>query len=283
MQGPLSNILPDGRRLHLNHGPIDLIIEAWGQDQKQAYIQAENRFQTILAELVDELDLLRSSDFQQLPNGDVARRMYQAVASHKDVFVTPMAAVAGAVADEICSSMCNGLNLDKAYVNNGGDISVYLGQKQSLSAAIHDGRDAGRIVFTHDNPERGLATSGWRGRSHSLGIADAVSVVAMSAAKADVAATLVANAVDLPEHPEIKRQPANQLAPDSDLKDMKVTVGVGQLSENEISAAIRSGEKAARTMLANGTISAASIFLQGQNVLIGGQYFHQIAPANVTP
>ena len=34
-------------------------------------------------------------------------------------------------------------------------------------------------------PHRGVATSGWRGRSHSLGIADSVTVVARNAAAAD--------------------------------------------------------------------------------------------------
>ena len=48
---------------------------------------------------------------------------------------------------------------------------------------------------------RGIATSGWRGRSFSLGIADAVTVLAATAAEADAAATMIANAVDLPGHP----------------------------------------------------------------------------------
>ena len=50
---------------------------------------------------------------------------------------------------------------------------------------------------------RGIATSGWRGRSFSLGIADAVTVLAATAAEADAAATVIANAVDLPGHPAI--------------------------------------------------------------------------------
>ena len=30
MSGPQASLLSDGRRLHLNHGPIDLIVEAFG-------------------------------------------------------------------------------------------------------------------------------------------------------------------------------------------------------------------------------------------------------------
>ena len=31
MQGPQVTWLQDGKRLHLNHGPIDLIVEAFGE------------------------------------------------------------------------------------------------------------------------------------------------------------------------------------------------------------------------------------------------------------
>src|SRR5260370_29537491 len=85
---------------------------------------------------------------------------------------------------------------------------------------------------------RGIATSGWRGRSFSLGIADAVTVLAAQAAAADAAATIIANAVDLPGHPAIVRVPARELAPDSDLGDMPVTQGVGELAGEEVNQAL---------------------------------------------
>ncbi|WP_456389916.1 UPF0280 family protein, partial [Profundibacter sp.] len=193
-----ASLLPDGR-LHLNHGPIDLIIQAWGADRLIAFEQATERFQTVLNELASELPLLRAPVSHIGPTGRIARKMANAVARHTDSFVTPMAAVAGAVADEVCRAMCSGLTLTKAYVNNGGDIAIHLGAGQHLNCAIHAGHDAGRVLLSADQPARGLATSGWQGRSHSLGIADAVTVIARTAAKADVAATLIANAVDLPD------------------------------------------------------------------------------------
>ena len=63
MSGPQAAMLADGRRLHLNHGPIDLIVEAFGatQEREAAYAQAAERFQTILTELVDELPALRQA------------------------------------------------------------------------------------------------------------------------------------------------------------------------------------------------------------------------------
>ena len=46
MTGAQAALLADGRRLHLHHGPIDLVIEADGSPQEiqLAYAQARNRF-----------------------------------------------------------------------------------------------------------------------------------------------------------------------------------------------------------------------------------------------
>lgn len=265
---PQASLLLDGR-LHLNHGPIDLIIQAWGPDQQMAYEQATARFQTVLSELAAELTALRAPVSSARPVGKIARNMFKAVARHSDTFVTPMAAVAGAVADEICRAMCDGLRLDKAYVNNGGDIAIHLGAGQHLSCAIQADIDAGCVMLTADQPARGLATSGWRGRSHSLGIADAVTVLADNAAQADVAATLIANAINLPNHPLIRRQAANTLSPDSDLGQLDVTTAVGPLTNTEVSTALAAGQIVAHDMVRSGKIIAAALFLRGQNCYAG--------------
>ncbi len=264
---PQASLLPDGR-LHLNHGPIDLIIQAWGPDRRAAFDQATARFQTVLSELASELPLLRAVTPTQ-PTGKIARKMALAITHHPDTFVTPMAAVAGAVADEVCHAMCHGLALDKAYVNNGGDIAIHLTPTHHLTCAIHAGSDAGHVTLTADQPARGLATSGWHGRSHSLGIADAVTVIARTAAAADVAATLIANAVNLPDHPTITRQPANTLNPDSDLGPRRVTTAVGPLTDADIAAALTAGKTLANDMIRTGKITAAALFLRSQNCYAG--------------
>ncbi len=267
MQGPLARML-DARRLHLQHGPIDLIVEAFGPDWHRALTQAEARFPTVLTGLVAELDLLRAPLRLVRPTGPVAVRMTAAVAPFRQ-FVTPMAAVAGAVADEVLAAMITGCRLDKAYVNNGGDVAVWLAEGQELIAAVSDRGDAGRVRLRADLAARGIATSGWRGRSHSLGIADAVTVVARDAAVADVAATLIANAVDLPGHPLVARVPASDMSPDSDLGARLVTVDVGPLDTAEIQAALAAGQKAAAAMLGDGLIAAAALFLADQTALVG--------------
>ena len=122
-----------------------------------------------------------------------------------------------------------------------------------------------------DDPVRGIATSGRHGRSFSLGIADAVTVLAKTAAQADAAATIVANAVDLPDHSAIIRLPATELQPDSDLGDRLVTRDVGPLTEQEIEEALEAGARRARQLLAAGLIEGAALRLLGETVVVGAR------------
>jgi uncharacterized protein len=270
-------LLPDGRRLHLNDGPIDLIIEGFGAaDQIQlAHRSATARFVTVLDELCAELPLLRREpNLESWPTGVIARRMSNAVLPYSaQIFITPMAAVAGAVAEEILGAMKSTASLDKAYVNNGGDIAIHLAPGQQFVIGMIERPDRpsvfGTATLAADQPIRGIATSGWRGRSFSLGIADAVTVLADTAAMADGAATIVANAVDLPGHPAISRLRACDLAPDNDLGERMVTQGVSELTDGEIAAALTAGVKCACSLLASGLIRAAALHLQGQTQVVG--------------
>jgi ApbE superfamily uncharacterized protein (UPF0280 family) len=275
MSGPQASLLSDGRRLHLNHGPIDLIVEAFGlpEERKKAYAQAIDRFQTILTELVAELpDLRKRAHLEPRPfAGTIARRMEAAVSRLSSVFITPMAAVAGAVAEEVLAALIAGRRLDRAYVNNGGDIALWLAPGRSLGLAIagtgHGLSD--RVEIGSGDKVRGVATSGWRGRSFSLGIADAVTVLARTAAGADAAATVIANAVDLPGHPGIARTPARLLAPDSDLGDRLVTTGVSGLSAKDVAVALGRGLAVAEELRGCGLIEAAVLFLDGESRVCG--------------
>ena len=205
---PQIAMLADGRRLHLQDGPIDLIVEARGSgaNLRAAYDAAARRFTGLLDTLCEELVELRkpANPFTCVLQGKVARRMNAAVAPYAaDHFITPMAAVAGAVAEEILGAMVNAASLDRAYVNNGGDIALHLGESQRFTVGLVDRPDQPGLMQTTiigaDDPARGIATSGRHGRSFSLGIADAVTVLARTAAQADAAATIIANAVDLPD------------------------------------------------------------------------------------
>jgi hypothetical protein len=267
-------MLPDERRLHLHDGPIDLIVEGFGSRTEicAAYQAAARRFLTILDELCAELPLLRSPAGRNdvTARGVVARRMADAVGPFTTQhFITPMAAVAGAVAEEILGAMTTAANLSRAYVNNGGDIALHLAAVESFEIGMIERPDRpslfGSIKLHASQPARGIATSGWRGRSFSLGIADAVTVLAERAALADAAATIIANAVDLPNHPAIVRVPAREIAPDSDLGERLVTRAVGDLTPREIDQALHSGVVVARQFIRRGLICAAAFGLQGQS------------------
>ncbi len=260
----------DGGREHWQHGPINLIIDAWGDGVAvhRAFEDAWLRFQGVLAELVDELALLRSpASSHPNPNGQIARRMVAATLPFAPEFITPMAAVAGCVAEEICEIFATRPGVSRACVNNGGDIAVHLAHGQRLSVGIvanaYTPALEGDIALSSEMVVRGIATSGWRGRSYSLGIADSVTVLARSAGEADAAATMIANAVNA-AHPAIARAPANTRKDDSDLGARLVTIDVGSLPHAVRDAALDAGWRAAGAYAARGLIVGAALALQGQ-------------------
>lgn len=265
----------DGR-LFLQHGPIDLIVEMFGRGAEvdEAYHQAADCFHDVLNGLVAELPLLRRPLGAAYPmfQGHIAQAMARAAWPHREDYVTPMVAVAGAVADAVLAAAVAGRALEKGYVNNGGDIALYLSPDASLEAGVvadvSQGALSGLVALHHHMPVRGIATSGWRGRSHSLGIADTVTVLADTAAQADGAATMIANRVTI-DHPGIARQPANELDPDSDLGPQLVTVGVVDLPEGARRAALLAGVDRARGLLAMGIIHGALLSVGDQAATVG--------------
>ena len=273
---PYAAMLPGGR-LHLQHGPIDLIVLADGDAPAvhAAYAALAAWFATVLDELCRELPALRSParPGRTVMAGPVARRMEAAVLPHAAAgFITPMAAVAGAVADAALATLLGAAPLRRAFVNNGGDIAVHLSAGQGFDIGLVDRPDQPGLFagarLAHDHGIGGVATSGWRGRSFSLGIADAVTVCAASAAQADAAATVIANAVDLPGHPAIRRAAAATLQPDSDLGSRPVTRDVGPLAAADVAAALQAGTAAAQGLLASGLIAAAALRCQGETRLV---------------
>ena len=277
--GGASAWLLSGSRLHLQHGPIDLIIDAIGEPSEvtSAYRQATEAFSSVLDTLAAQLPLLRQPlDLHSrvfLFRGEVARRMFRAAEPCMRHEVTPMIAVAGSVADHVLAALRAGRSLKQAQVNNGGDIALYLGSQGRYrvgicaSPASTDHPDV--ITLDAGCGVGGIATSGWQGRSHSLGIADAVTVLARHAAQADVAATLIANAVDLPASSRVQRLPACLLSPYSDLGERPVTVAVETLSAAEKAQALGAGLAFARQLLARGLITGACLKLQGESRVAG--------------
>jgi hypothetical protein len=277
--------LPDGR-WHFQHGPIDVVIGADGDSRavEAAHEAAWRRFETILAELVAELPALRRPvrDGDCPLEGVVARRMWHACFPYRDRHVTPMAAVAGSVAQELVAAYDRD-GVARAIVNNGGDIALHLAPGASVRVGLcadlarhvpranHATLTPDADVDVHaDMPVRGVATSGWRGRSLSLGIADSVTVLAATAAEADAAATMIANAVDVADA-RIVRRPARDVRDDSDLGEIPVTVDVPPLEDALVREAIASGLARAREIERAGLLATALIVCQGRSASLADE------------
>jgi ApbE superfamily uncharacterized protein (UPF0280 family) len=279
-------VMLSGTRLHLSEGPIDLVIWADGAPETVAcaYRAAGRRFDGLLAELCAELAMLRMPLRADLPpfQGTTARRMAEACWPHRAVYITPMAAVAGAVAEAVLATMTTAAPLARAYVNDGGDIALHvtpgtslaIGVVRSLEKAVPEGE----IQIGYDMPVRGVATSGRHGRSFSLGIADAVTVLARDAPSADAAATLIANAVNVDDSTIVRRS-ATALDPDSDLGNRLVVVEVGPLMPCQIASALDAGVARAEAMRAAGLIEAALLTFAGEWRSVGTPVVaHMAAP-----
>jgi len=257
---------------------MDLIVEAHGDVHAvaAAHERAWLRFREVLNELVHELPALRSPVGLKCPlQGGVARRMWDACQPFSATFITPMAAVAGSVAEEILTCF-SAQGVRRAWVNNGGDIALYLTEGEAARVGVvadiagqgvaHLRNSLvidGVFCITSAMPVRGVATSGWRGRSHSLGIADSVTVLAGSAAQADAAATMVANAVNV-DVAGIERRSACEIKDDSDLGAIPVTVNVPTLANDQVHRALQAGLHKARELQEAGHLWCALLSCQGR-------------------
>ena len=267
--------LPAGR-WHFHHGPMDIIIGAAGDASalNDAHARAWQRFQGILQELVQELpELRRPVQGACSVHGPIAQRMWLACKPYQHSFITPMAAVAGSVAQELVQ-FYQAEGIQRAWINNGGDIALHLTDKKSVRVGLYAKLEKfnaeqlqngitldGQLEILGDSPVRGVATSGWRGRSFSIGIADSVTVLARTAAQADAAATVIANAVNI-EDARIVRRPACEIKDDSDLGSRLVTVDVALLPPELVSQALAAGLACALSLRAQGLICSAVLVCQ---------------------
>jgi uncharacterized protein len=102
-------------------------------------------------------------------------------------------------------------------------------------------------------------------------------VLGRTAAAADAAATLIANAVDI-QSSAVSRRPARALDPDSDLGNRLVTVGVGPLTAAEIEAALAAGLARAETWRRQGLIIDAALMLAGETRVLAAALLPQPPP-----
>jgi len=283
MQRATASWIRHGQSLHLHHGPISLLVQVEGRQSQceKAYAAAATAFAPLLESLVSELPRLRTElkPGSMPPNTPVGRIMYEACIPFLAERVTPMASVAGAVAQFVLTAICEAADLKRAWINNGGDIAFFLTPGSQFDCGIIPNLQSieleGVVSLGFDSPCRGIATSGRAtrgqgGRSFSLGIADAVTVIAEQASVADAAATLIANHIDLPGHPGVIRQRANQIEMDTDLGEREVVVKVLPLSFEEVSIALDRGVAVAEQWIGQGYIHSAVLCLAGFKRILGG-------------
>lgn len=264
-------------------GPMTLTISAWagGEARPVMAAQAARQALRLLAVLADFQNYLKRP-VSELPADRPAPTVVKRARDAAEAVgrgLTPLAAVAGAVADEL-ADLALELGADKVIVNNGGDVALRLGPGQTAQAGLrafpaHDAQAEqsgeapllGRLNISATDNIGGVATSGWGGRSFSQGLADAVSVWAASAALADAAATALGNAVTA-EVEGVMKRPARELDPASDLGAALVTVQVPELSLEERAAALKAGRSEALRLREEGNLIGCLIALQGDYAIL---------------
>lgn len=252
-------------------GPMTLSISVWRRGVARPVMAAQAARLAIrcLRWLADFQNYLKQPA-EELPRGrslpSVVSRACLA-ARRVGAGLTPLAAVAGAAADEV-AEFALGLGADRVVVNNGGDIALRLraGERLRVGVKAPGGDLLGRLNLQARHHVGGVASSGWQGRSFSRGVADLVTVWAREAALADAAATALANAVDVEDGP-IERRPARELDPASDLGDTPVTTAVGRLDAVQREQALAAGRRVARDLHRRGLILGCLIQLQGDRML----------------
>jgi len=258
--------------MYLEIGPASLVVigEKDGRPYDFDRVRVENMIRVIMEEIRNCLPILkqkanRIKKSRFLP--DVAKKMVMAAQLIDGATLTPMSAVAGAVADSVIDHFRNE-GLDFMSVNNGGDISILNSSRRLVRVGIGDikqNKPISRVLSVEGLNEFGMATSGFGGRSFTLGLADSVTVVAENGATADAAATHICNCTSVATDRVVRRK-ASEIDPLTDIGDEYVTVSIGQLNDKLIATALDNGLTIAANMKKQQMIYDAVIDLRGSMV-----------------
>lgn len=258
-------------------GPMTLSVSVWDRGLARpvmAALAARQALQ-VLRDLADFQNYLKRDADGLDPERPLPSPVRRAVEAVRAVGrgLTPLAAVAGAAADEVADHAA-GLGADKVIVNNGGDIALRLNRGQKARVGLRppagEGErptEVGVLTVRDGDGLGGVASSGWSGRSFSPGVADLVTVWAACAALADAAATFIAGRAET-SSPAVRREAAGSIQADSDLADLPVTRQVGALTPEERAEALESAVAAAAELSDQGLIMGCFILLQGDHALL---------------
>lgn len=244
-------------------GPMRLRISAWvGRlPQPLEALRAAQESMSFLEQVAADRPVLFGAwgSVCKEKLGPLGRGMWESVAMVGDPDLTPMAAVAGAIADKAADFLAS-RGMTKVIVENGGDVALRLAQGEKIVVGVRPRVD--REGLSHclrlggEKPSWGVATSGLGGRSFTRGIAWSATVLAQRASTADAAATAVANATWIPCG-QVRRAKAAQLDPYSDIAKLEVTLEVGELPFEVASKGLEKGLARALDLKAAGVIEGA--------------------------
>jgi ApbE superfamily uncharacterized protein (UPF0280 family) len=192
-------------------------------------------------------------------------KMISSVVMVGDEDLTPMAAVAGTIADEVADFLFE-RGMTKVVVDNGGDVAIRADGEVSITVGIRpdvSDRAVSHVIGLDPGlRSHGVATSGLGGRSLTRGIASAATVIARTASLADAAATAVANASFL-EGAQVWRRPAEEIDPYTDIPGLDITVKVGALSDDKKRRALSKALGRAEDLVRRELILGAFVAVQG--------------------
>jgi len=246
-------------------------IQAWRDGVPQAHrcMAAAQNAVSFLEEIAsswDECKLPACSMPEPPHTRHLLHVMWQSTREIGDPDLTPMAAVAGTIADAV-ADVLREAGMTRVIVNNGGDLALRLSPGESIVVGVRPKVDhsdiSGCFVLHGELGIGGVCTSGLGGRSFTRGIASAATVLAQMASCADAAATAIANATFI-NSPAVHRAAALNLDPSSDLHDLEVTTSVDCLSDKEASSALDQGIARAEKLVTKGRIAGAIITVQGR-------------------
>ncbi|MBI5569365.1 MAG: FAD:protein FMN transferase [Desulfomonile tiedjei] len=249
-------------------GPMRMFIDGSVRGVRQPEVCCEAARYAI--EVLEEIAACRpemerpACEIPEPPENAFTRTMWAAALAIGDSDLTPMAAVAGTIADATAGYL-TGKGLTRVIVNNGGDLAIHAVAGERIAVGIRSDVDSPavthRVVLSGEMGVCGVCTSGFGGRSFTRGIASAATVFASTAAIADAAATAIANATYLAS-PAVLQRPADTLYPDTDLKGVAVTVSVGRLTSAEVTRALARGIDRGEALANRGLIMGACVTVQ---------------------
>jgi ApbE superfamily uncharacterized protein (UPF0280 family) len=261
--------LADQTGVMAENGPMGIVIQAWdrGKPDLEMALQAARFSFTCLAQVAEHHAILRDHPCI-LPKGmaPIPRAMVESVMAIGEKDLTPMAAVAGSIADAVADWLFS-RGMSRVIVNNGGDIAIRLAKSETarvgIRTRVENSSISHGVELTGIYPSWGVTTSGLGGRSLTRGIASAVTAFARTASLADAAATSIANACFVKDD-AIVQVLAQNLDPYTDIRGIPVTVKVGKLKKTSILQAMNKALSRAEQLFETGIILGAVIAVENE-------------------